>query len=222
MTQTFEIDLTRNIDSDKELAEIACNENTFNKKYPAITLGALIMLNGIPVIASTNFTENYRLLTPSEVEVPTLITDYSNLITQTENVCNYNLLTKELGLSTLTQDITLLRKELSKNVLSFKTLIHNWDGYGAIPPSVECAVNTLSFLNSVNDYAVLESIDDYYPNPNGTITFIWEKDKNTVQVEFGAKTMSYFVVIKNEKHFFNKIEVSDNEIAQLVSFIKSV
>jgi len=63
--------------------------------------------------------------------------------------------------------------EVIMDILSFKSLHEKWDGFDAIPLEVKSATNSIKLVDYIGE-DVFCSITNYYPNPNGTITFEWE------------------------------------------------
>lgn len=112
------------------------------------------------------------------------------------------------------------KDELIKEILSFKSLNNNWDGYGAHPLQINSAFNALKLIDLLEN-SIVAKIDDIYPNPNGTVSFMW---KNTIDerisLEVGNQTISYYVKSNNnETLFFNKISINDESISKLYSQI---
>ncbi|ALU75172.1 hypothetical protein AUW17_07810 [Tenacibaculum dicentrarchi] len=115
------------------------------------------------------------------------------------------------------------KKEVTQNILSFKSLINNWDGYKALPLEVESAGNTIYLINFLEDN-IIENIDDFYPNPHGTISFEWINNFNEkVYLEVGNKSFSYFVKFNSsEPLFFDNLEISNENIEVLAKHIRAV
>ncbi|WP_242203231.1 hypothetical protein [Aestuariivivens insulae] len=119
--------------------------------------------------------------------------------------------------------VRFTKKEVIQNILSFKSLINNWDGYEALPLEVESAGNTIYLLNLLED-DLIGRIDDFYPNPHGTISFEWMNNLNEkVYLEVGNKSFSYFAKFNSsEPLFFDNLEISDENIEVLVQHIRAV
>lgn len=119
---------------------------------------------------------------------------------------------------TLIINSILTRKALIKDILSFKVLNNNWDGYGAYPLEVESAANAITVINSLAEYSLIK-VDEIFPNPHGTISIIL-KSINTISIEIGNDSMSYYV-LENGKEplFFDDIDVNLSEIESLETFI---
>lgn len=115
------------------------------------------------------------------------------------------------------------KKEVIQNILSFKSLINNWDGYKALPLEVESAGNTIYLINLLESN-VIGGIDDFYPNPHGTISFEWVNDFNEkVYLEVGNDSFSYFAKFNSsEPLFYDNLEISDENIEILAKNIRAV
>jgi hypothetical protein len=118
---------------------------------------------------------------------------------------------------------TLTKQNLFKEICSFKSLINNWDGYGAIPLEIESAANAIFLISSMREN-ISGSIENIFPNPNGTLSIMWVNSHDeTISLEIGNKTMSYYVATDgNETKFFNNIEINDSEINKLSAFISQI
>lgn len=119
--------------------------------------------------------------------------------------------------------INFSKREIIKNILSFKSLNNNWDGYNAIPLEVESASNAIFLVNELGENN-MEKIDDFYPNTHGTLTFEWINELNEkLFVEVGNDKFSFFVKYNNSApQFFNDMELNNENIKKLSTFIKSI
>lgn len=115
------------------------------------------------------------------------------------------------------------KKEIIQSILSFKSLINNWDGYKALPVEIESAGNTIHLINLLED-DLIGRINDFYPNPQGTISFEWMNYLNEkVYLEIGSKSFSYFAKFNSsEPLFFDEIEISNENIEILSRYIKAI
>ncbi len=110
--------------------------------------------------------------------------------------------------------------EVISEILSFKSLNNNWDGYGAYPLEVKSASNAILFLDLIGNDRI-SKIEDIFPNPHGTISFVWSNEiEETISLEIGNKTMSYYVDFANQKPlFFNKLEINAKEADKITDFL---
>lgn len=120
------------------------------------------------------------------------------------------------------------KKSLSKSdrileIVSFKSLLEGWDGYGGSPSTAKSVANAIELLNNLPNRQIQE-IDDLYPNPNGTVSIIWKNRLNEMlSVEIGNKTMSYFVkYCGQEPRFMNKVEVKNDGITELAKYVETL
>lgn len=144
---------------------------------------------------------------------------------QTDKIALSFLMPQEVTVSTSSPKIAVaevsLKHDFIKKVLSFKTLINNWDGHGAIPLELESATNTITLINCADDL-IISKIDDLYPNPNGTVSVLWRnQNDDAISLEIGNKTMSYYVkMLETEPEFFDDIKIDSSSVEKLSSFVR--
>ena len=109
------------------------------------------------------------------------------------------------------------------NIIAYRALNENWDGYGALPLQIKCASNTIQFINSLSG-RVIEKIRDFHPNPNGTFSLVWENEVGErLALELGNNTLSYYVKFNSQDPmFFNDIENNDKEVNRISDFVKAL
>lgn len=117
----------------------------------------------------------------------------------------------------------ITKKSLLKDILSFKALSESWDGYGAIPLGVECAVNSIQLFDLVGE-ELFCGLTDFHPNPNGTISFEWQnKENEVVSLEVGKNSFSYFVEMSSiNVKFFNNRLINAEEASILSEYIQAI
>jgi hypothetical protein len=117
----------------------------------------------------------------------------------------------------------LTKFQIFEEILSFKSLENSWDGYNAKPLGIKCASNAFKLLDSIGE-SELNKISDFYPNPNGTISFEWENDNDEiVSLEIGKDTFSYYVSFNSvDTKYFNKQKIDSGDISIFQKFILSV
>lgn len=99
-------------------------------------------------------------------------------------------------------------------------LQNNWDGYGAMPVLPECLKNAITILWRENLSS--KYLTDVFANPNGTISLEWNNSENTIGLEVGFRTMSYYMVIDGDKSFFDGLKINDsnlNKLARNVGYV---
>lgn len=181
---------------------------------PLIVFLAGSLLWSIPCDASVLKT---NISAPTEFQTPSFesfLDFYSNEIDVP--FANYfEELTKKIP------QIKYCKKDLVKEIISFKSLKQNWDGFEALPLEVESAANAIALIDLLGD-EINSHLDQIYPNPQGTISLIWNNDSNeTVFVEVGNNTMSFYVQLAGKApQFFNNIVLNDFEAAKISEFIK--
>ena len=114
-----------------------------------------------------------------------------------------------------------LKKELVSEILSFKSLENNWDGFGTIPLEVESAVNVITLIDLIGENLSC-TIGEIFPNPNGTISLIWNNQSNeTISIEVGNGSLSFYVALSSHKTlFFNDIKINSEESGKISKFIE--
>lgn len=113
--------------------------------------------------------------------------------------------------------------EIIKDVLSFKSLTNNWDGFGAIPVEIESASNVINLIDLIGENEFCK-VSELFPNPNGTISLIWNnKSGEMVSLDVGNKNMSYYVDLMSQKTlYFDNIEINHLEAKKVASFIEAL
>lgn len=112
------------------------------------------------------------------------------------------------------------KKGIIKEILSFKSLTNNWDGYGSIPLEVEASSNALYIINELDDNTIA-SLSEIFPNPNGTVSLTWENINDEIlSLEIGNNTMSYFSSLLNkETLYFNNVKINERNIKEIVALV---
>lgn len=115
-------------------------------------------------------------------------------------------------------------RNLTERILSFKSLQESWDGYGAIPLEIKSATNAIDFINFLSEKNVLVDPTDIFPNPHGTISFIWENlYDERLSLEIGNNSLSYYSLFNGSiPEFFNDVELIDNNIESISRKINSL
>ncbi len=145
------------------------------------------------------------------------LNDYDNIIERPHD--EYSSAVSKL----ISHKVNMTRSEVIENVMAFKSLRQSWDGYGAIPLEVKSAANAVRFIYFLDD-VIVEAINDIYPTPNGTISFVWENENNErLSLEIGNNTLSYYVKLNfQEPVFFNNIEINANEANTISDSIEAI
>ncbi len=133
------------------------------------------------------------------------------------------------GISSYVNKINYINKNhiskysIIESILSFKSLNNNWDGFNSIPLEVKSASNAIHLLDLVGA-DLFCSVKDFYPNPNGTITFEWYNEEDEIVfLEIGNSTFSYYVTFNAiETNYFNKQFINEENSKLLSKFIKAI
>lgn len=117
------------------------------------------------------------------------------------------------------------KRECIDVILSFKSLTHSWDGFGAYPLQIASASNAIDIiteLENINEKFIKP--EDIYPNPNGTVSITWENDfEEKVSAEIGNSNFSFFAKYSNlEPEFYSNVELNRDNFEMLSSKIKAL
>lgn len=116
------------------------------------------------------------------------------------------------------------KQECIESILSFKSLQESWDGYGAFPLELKSASNAIRFLDILDLNSKFYRPTDIFPNPNGTVSLIWENDEDErISLEIGNYALSYYTKFNTiEPEFFNDVEVNEINIENITRKIKAL
>lgn len=92
--------------------------------------------------------------------------------------------------------------DIVSDILSFQALKNDWDGYGAYALENLSGVNSISILENLG-LELYGKLDDYYPNPNGTLSFEWRNQKSILALEIGNDEFTYFFKESLENKFYH-------------------
>lgn len=203
-TSEFLIEPDYNIN---EESEPIYNFNSRGRNY----LPKIILLSGILTFSSLGTIANSDLNTLSTENIDDFFKSYTDFD-------NYQYI-EEINKISKTTNYTKL--EIIKDILAFKTLCNNWDGYGAYPLEIDSASNAISLIDKIGE-EIFCRVNDYFPNPNGTISFIWTNDDDEViSLEIGNQLMSYYVELNSKKVlYYNNIEINDKEAKKISEYIQ--
>lgn len=145
-------------------------------------------------------------------------------IVQCENKIEDDISCFQRVLTSFTIDNNYIaRQNLLDQLLSFKSLIHNWDGYGAIPVSARCASAAIRVINGLSDQ-VIEEIEDVFPNTNGSVSFKWSNRLGErFSLSVGASVLSYYCLkngVSVEMH--DDLIITDDTISSINSGVQSL
>lgn len=142
-------------------------------------------------INPTMFEESLSTLVKTELNQT-----FTSIVLKAQNQINYidylvlNNITETNG---FVKSSSYTRDQIIKELISFRSLENNWDGHSSIPLEVESTANAIRLLDLIGS-KIFNSIKEIYPNPHGTISYVWEGSKGqTLSLEIGNSSMSYFV-----------------------------
>lgn len=171
----------------------------------AAMLGSISFVQATPINYDLNISQDYRIESLKNSEFVT--SEISTYVDKLNKV----------------SDKKLTKFQIIEEILSFKSLENSWDGYSAKPLGIKCASNALKILDNIGENE-LSKISDFYPNPNGTISFEWENlNEEIISLEIGKDTFSYYVSFNSvETRYFNKQNFNSEDISVFKNFILSV
>lgn len=117
-----------------------------------------------------------------------------------------------------------VKNSFIEQILSFKSLVSNWDGYGAIPVGVKCASSAIKLLNALSISSVNKAYD-IYPEANGSITMAWVNGrKERLTLSMGADAFSYYcqkngkdaILVNHKPYSQSNIDILDDEIQSII------
>lgn len=108
------------------------------------------------------------------------------------------------------------RQMITEQILSFKSLSNNWDGYGAIPTEIRSASNAITLIQNLSP-SIVSKITSVYPTTNGTVALVWEnKDDERVSFEIGDDNYSFYTKLNNLKPLFFQGLVENEDWRELL------
>lgn len=141
-----------------------------------------------------------------------------------EHALNSNIRELKKVMSTVSGDkLEIMRKELIDQIISFKSLNDNWDGYGAIPLGVKCASSAVEIARNI-DNAAIDNMEDCFPNTNGSISIQWKnKSGERLSLSIGEDAFSYYCKRNGiATEYFNNMAINEESIRILSDNIQSI
>lgn len=102
-----------------------------------------------------------------------------------------------------------------KSILSdLENVNDNWDGYGGSKPLKEIIERVSNFITTKLTTIELDKLTDIYPNPNGTISLDFEKNKSRkISLEVGINSVCwYFRLEENNVEFNDDMDINDYKL----------
>lgn len=203
-------DYKYSVDEIVDLLDVS--QNTFTKisisKLPVL----MIMTSASVLSANVEKISQTKPKTEVIVKSEFKIEDYQNII---ENTNKYDDVFC----------VNVNKRECIETILSFKSLIHNWDGFGAYPLQIASASNAIDLITELENINVkFIKPDDIYPNPNGTVSLTWENDfDEKVSAEIGNSNFSFYVKYNNlDPEFYSNVKLNSDSFEMLSSKIKAL
>ena len=111
--------------------------------------------------------------------------------------------------------------QFNQKLEQIANLPDNWDGYGACIIPEKVLENTETVLEKVifTEKELLEDLD-MYPNPNGTISFIYDKNNYIMNLEIGTINHSLYISKNNEVLIYKNEEIHNYTYRSLKIYIR--
>lgn len=191
---------------------ITDSANKFAKKNKSPFL--IYFVSGTLILTSANESANANFLPDTIENVDSFLKEYKNIIDSpiSEYLEEVNFITHKANYT---------KTDLIKEILSFKALNNNWNGYDAYPLEVESATNAILLIDLIGE-SLFTSVTEFYPNPNGTISFEWTNGSNEIlSLEVGNKFMSYYLDLSSQDiHFCNNKLINAEEAKKISDQIR--
>lgn len=185
--------------------------------YSRMSLGKVLTIGTVcALITAQDYTNNTN--------------DIASITTNVEKMEQYEALLEEniRGFKKVMSAIVvnnndLVRQTLLDQLMSFKSLIHSWDGYGAIPTSARSAASAVRVMDGLSNQAI-EELDDFFPNTNGSVSFKWVNALGEkLSLSVGAESFSYYCKRNGvDVEMFDDVNINRETIEKLNSDIRSV
>lgn len=191
-----------------EQSKLSTNSIKNNIYLTSLLVGASL------VTSHQNFANSFEIKKTTKKDISKTI---KHSKTVSDDIANYNNFINFISKQNITKYSLITR------ILSFKSLNESWDGHGSFPLEIESASNAIKLMDLIGEKTFCR-VNDFYPNPNGTVSFEWiNTEKEVVSVEVGNKTFSYFVELSSMKvQFFNNKKINATESQKLAEFIQSI
>lgn len=160
---------------------------------------------------------------PAQADINSIERDVVQ-IESCEHAMNANIRELKKVIGTVSGDrLEQARKELINQIISFKSLNENWDGYGAIPLGVKCASSAIEIARNIENTAI-DNIEDCFPNTNGSISIQWKnKSGERLSLSIGEDTFSYYCKRNGiATEYFNNVAINEDGIRVLSASIQSI
>ena len=154
--------------------------------YSRMSLGKVLTIGTVcALITAQDYTNNTNDLASITTNVEKM-EQYEALLE--ENIRGF----KKVMSAIVVNNNDLVRQTLLDQLMSFKSLIHSWDGYGAIPTSARSAASAVRVMEGLSNQAI-EELDDFFPNTNGSVSFKWVNALGEkLSLSVGAESFSYY------------------------------
>lgn len=185
--------------------------------YSRMSLGKVLTIGTVcALITAQDYTNNTNDLASITTNVEKM-EQYEALLE--ENIRGF----KKVMSAIVVNNNDLVRQTLLDQLMSFKSLIHSWDGYGAIPTSARSAASAVRVMEGLSNQAI-EELDDFFPNTNGSVSFKWVNALGEkLSLSVGAVSFSYYCKRNGvDVEMFDDVNINRETIEKLNSDIRSV
>ena len=206
----------------RKISDVLSNEETLTpafKEFENKNRNPLLILIAGSILWSSPC-DAEKLRNSISLEKNTLLNNFDSFLQEYETI-NSPLLNYYENLSQKVYLKKNTKKELIRDIVSFRSLQENWDGFGALPLEVESAAHAIELIDLLGSDAY-GHIDEIFPNPHGTLSILWINNSGEkLSLEIGNSSFSYYVeFISKDTEYFNNKVANDFEVKKINEFIK--
>lgn len=189
-------------------------KSSFSKPSPILTfLISSMAVSNASYSALDETKPDIFSLIDQEQSVDAFVTNIDQIVNEA-TLSNTHIIDKSTELEYYSKDV------IRKNILAFKALNENWDGFGGLPLEVSSANNALMFIDAIPQF-YFNSYFDLSISPYGTVDFAWDySDNDECQLEIGNELFSaFFKSSKFNTVYLNNVAISEKSIQAVISHL---
>lgn len=185
--------------------------------YSRISLGKVLTVGTVcALIAAQDYPNNANDLAFIKTNVAKMEQYEAQLA---ENIKGF----KKVMSAIVVNNNDMVRQTLLDQLMSFRSLIHSWDGYGAVPTTARCAASVVRVMEGLSNQAI-EEMEDFFPNTNGSVSFKWVNALGEkLSLSIGVDSFSYYSKRNGvEVEMFDEVIINKETIEKLNTDIRAV